>query len=401
MEIIWLNYCYRIHIYPLILCKPQRYHKRIPLSDMLAIVDQSSIRLLCYRTQNGNTMKYRELGNTGIEVSSICLGSMNWGSQNSESEGHIQLDMAVDSGINFIDTAEMYPIPPVEKTYGRTEEIIGTWLANRQDRDKLIIATKIAPPGKNRPWIRGTDNKLDKKNIRQAVDDSLRRLQTDYIDLYQVHWPERFTNYFGQLNYTHNPAKDGTPIEESLEALDEIVKSGKVKHIGVSNETPWGISEYLRVSREKSLPRIVSIQNPYNLLNRTFEIGLSEMAIRDKVGLLAYSPLGFGMLTGKYLNGQNPEGARLTDNPSYKRYMNENGIKMTDAYVTLARKHGLDPAQMCLAFILTKQFVTSVIISASKPEQLKIDIGSVDLELSEEVLKEIESLHFQQPNPCP
>ncbi len=368
---------------------------------MLAIVDQLRIRLLCYRTKKGNTMKYRELGNTGIEVSSVCLGSMNWGTQNTEAEGHAQLDLAVESGINFIDTAEMYPIPPVEETYGRTEEIIGTWLANRQDRDKLIIATKIAPPGKNRPWIRGEDNKLDSKNIRQAVDDSLKRLQTDYIDLYQVHWPERFTNYFGQLNYTHKPERDGTPIEEALEALDEVVKSGKVRYIGISNETPWGVAEYLRVSPEKPLSRIVSIQNPYNLLNRTFEIGLSEIAIREKVGLLAYSPLGFGVLTGKYLNDQKPEGARLTDNEDYKRYTNKIGMKMTEKYVALARKHDLDPAQMSLAFILTKPFVTSVIISASKPDQLKTNISCVDLELPEEVIKEIESLHFQQPNPCP
>jgi aryl-alcohol dehydrogenase-like predicted oxidoreductase len=346
-------------------------------------------------------MKYKKLGNTSIEVSSICLGSMNWGAQNTEAEGHTQLNMAIDSGINFIDTAEMYPIPPVEATYGRTEEIIGTWLAGRKDRDKLIIATKIAPPGKNRPWIRGTDNKLDKKNLQQAVDDSLKRLQTDYIDLYQVHWPERYTNYFGQLNYTHNPDRDGTPIEESLEALDDVVKSGKVRFIGVSNETPWGVAEYLRVSREKSLTRIVSIQNPYNLLNRTFEIGISEIAIREKVGLLAYSPLGFGVLSGKYLNDLKPEGSRLTDNPSYKRYMNDNGIRMTGKYVELAHEFGLEPAQMALAFILTRPFITSIIISASRPDQLKTDIECVDLELPEEVVKKIESLHFQQPNPCP
>jgi aryl-alcohol dehydrogenase-like predicted oxidoreductase len=346
-------------------------------------------------------MKYRELGNTGIEVSSICLGSMNWGSQNTEAEGHTQLDMAIAAGVNFIDTAEMYPIPPVEATYGRTEEIIGTWLAGRADRDKIILASKIAPPGKNRPWIRGADNKLDKKNIYQAVDNSLKRLQTDYIDLFQVHWPERHTNYFGQLNYTHNPDRDGTPIEESLEALDDVIKSGKVRHIGVSNETPWGIAEYLRVSREKSLARIVSVQNPYNLLNRTFEIGMSELAIREKVGLLAYSPLGFGVLTGKYLKDQKPAGVRLTDNPSYKRYQHKNGITMTEKYVQLANEHNLNPAQMCLAFILTRPFISSVIISASNLEQLQCDIDSINLELPEEVIKKIDSMHFQQPNPCP
>jgi aryl-alcohol dehydrogenase-like predicted oxidoreductase len=346
-------------------------------------------------------MEYRQLGRTGIQVSNICLGSMNWGDQNSEVEGHTQMDLAIESGINFIDTAEMYPIPPGPETYGRTEEIIGTWLGKRTDRDKLIIATKIAPPGKNRPWIRGQSNKLDSANILQAVDDSLKRLQTDYIDLYQVHWPERYTNYFGQLNYTHNPNLDGTPIEESLAALDEVVRSGKVRVIGVSNETPWGLAEYLRVAEQNALARIVSVQNPYNLLNRTFEIGMAEIAIREQVGLLAYSPLGFGVLTGKYLNEKKPEHARLTVNESYKRYLNEIGIKMTGRYVKLAQDHGLDPVKMALAFILTREFLTSVIISASTIEQLKTNIDSINIELSKDILKKIDSLHFQQPNPCP
>jgi aryl-alcohol dehydrogenase-like predicted oxidoreductase len=346
-------------------------------------------------------MKYSQLGKTDIQVSNICLGSMNWGDQNSEAEGHAQLNLAVESGINFIDTAEMYPIPPCKETYAKTEEIIGSWLKHRTDRDKLIIATKIAPPGKHRPWIRSKSNKLDRKNIQSAVNDSLKRLQTDYIDLYQVHWPERFTNYFGQLNYTHNPAIDGTPIEESLVALDDIVKTGKVRHIGISNESPWGLSEYLRVSDLKSLARIVSIQNPYNLLNRTFEIGMSEIAIREQVGLLGYSPLGFGVLSGKYLQDLKPHGARLTVNPSYKRYQNDNGIKMTGEYVALAKEHGLDPSQMALAFILTRNFLTSVIIGASTTDQLKSNIASIDVKLSEDVLKRIDSLHFQQPNPCP
>ena len=346
-------------------------------------------------------MKYRELGRTGIQVSSMCLGSMNWGDQNSEAEGHAQLDLAIDSGINFIDTAEMYPIPPGPETYGKTEEIIGTWLNNRSDRDKMIIATKIAPSGKNCPWIRGQSNKLDVKNIQLAVDSSLNRLQTDYIDLYQVHWPERFTNYFGQLNYNHKPDNDGTPIEESLEALNKVVQSGKVRYIGVSNETPWGVSEYLRIAEQKLLARIVSVQNPYNLLNRTFEIGMSEIALREQVGLLAYSPLGFGVLTGKYLNNQKPAKARLTEHESYKRYLNENGMKMTERYVQLAEDNGLDSTQMALAFILTRGFLTSAIISASNTEQLKSNIDSINIELSDDILKKIDSLHFQQPNPCP
>jgi len=346
-------------------------------------------------------MKFRRLGKTNIKVSNICLGSMNWGEQNSEEEGHSQLDLAVESGINFIDTAEMYPIPPESKTYGHTEKIIGTWLKKRSDRDKLIIATKISPPGKNVPWIRGGSNKLDKKNIHQAVDSSLQRLQTDYIDLYQIHWPERFTNYFGQFNYTHNPDLDGTLIEESLTALNEVIRCGKVRHIGISNETPWGMSEYLRVTKAQALTQIVTIQNPYNLLNRTFEVGLSEMSIRENVGLLAYSPLGFGVLSGKYLNQQKPENARLTTYQSYKRYSNENGVKMTERYVNLAKKHGLDPAQMALAFILTRTFLTSVIIGASTIKQLKTNMDCINVNLSDEIIKQIDSLHFQQPNPCP
>lgn len=346
-------------------------------------------------------MDYRRLGRTDIKVSSICLGTMTWGEQNTEAEGHAQLDMAMDAGINFIDSAEMYPIPPREETYGETERILGNWLRRRGNRDKLIIASKICPPGKNRAWIRGQSNRLDRRNIEQAIDSSLRRLHTDYIDLYQVHWPERFTNYFGQLNYTHAPDKDGTPVEETLEALDEMVKVGKVRAIGVSNETPWGVSKYLRVSEQKSLSRIVSVQNPYSLLNRLFEIGMSEIALREQVGLLAYSPLGFGVLSGKYINDARPDNARLTRFDTYKRYLNEPGKRMTERYALLAREYEFDPAQMALAFILTREFLTSVIIGATNLEQLKTNIDSIDVKLPEAVLKAIDSMHFQQPNPCP
>jgi aryl-alcohol dehydrogenase-like predicted oxidoreductase len=346
-------------------------------------------------------MDYRQLGNTDIKVSSICLGTMTWGEQNKEAEGHAQLDVAVDSGINFIDTAEMYPIPPSDKTYGKTEEILGNWLKKHGKREQLIIATKICPPGKHRPWIRGQTNQLDLENIQQAVNASLKRLKTDYIDLYQVHWPERYTNYFGQLNYTHNPDLDGTPIEETLEALDAVVKSGKVRHIGVSNETPWGVSRFIRTAEQKGLSRIVSIQNPYNLLNRIFEIGLAEIAMREKLGLLAYSPLGFGVLTGKYLNDAKPEGARLSRFDTYKRYLNENGIRMTGRYASLAREYKLEPAQLALAFILTRKFLTSVIIGATSLEQLRANIDTVNIKLPKEAIKSIDSLHFQQPNPCP
>jgi len=346
-------------------------------------------------------MKYSELGKTGIKVSKICLGSMTWGDQNTEPEGHAQLDRAIDAGINFIDTAEMYPIPPQQRTYGRTEEIIGTWLASRRNRDKVILATKITPPGKNRPWIRGETNKLDRRNIELAVNASLKRLQTDYIDLYQIHWPERNANNFGQLNYTHLPERDGTPIEETLEALQAMIISGKVRHIGVSNETAWGLNEYLQVAEKNAWGRIVSIQNPYSLLNRTFEINLSEIALREQVGLLAYSPLGFGVLSGKYLHGQQPANARLTLYTGFKRYRNEQAVKITAKYVQLALDHGLQPPQMALAFILTRPFLTSVIIGASSVAQLESNIESLESTLSPQILDQIEALHTEQPNPSP
>lgn len=346
-------------------------------------------------------MQYSELGRTGIKVSKLCLGSMTWGDQNTEQEGHAQLDRAIEAGINFIDTAEMYPIPPQQRTYGKTEEVIGTWLAKRGKRDRIILATKMTPPGKNRPWIRGETNRLDRKNIEVAINNSLKRLQTDYIDLYQIHWPERNANNFGQLNYTHTPEQDGTPIEETLEALDAMVRSGKIRHIGVSNETAWGLSEFLRVSTQKSLSRIVSIQNPYSLLNRIYEIHLSEFAYREQVGLLAYSPLGFGVLSGKYLHGQQPDKARLTLYTGFKRYRNEAAIKMTEKYVQLARDHGLEPTQMALAFVLTRTFLTSVIIGASNVSQLDSNIASLHVSLSAAILQQIDALHAEQPSPSP
>ncbi len=346
-------------------------------------------------------MKYSELGRTGIKVSTLCLGSMTWGNQNTEPEGHAQLDLALDAGINFIDTAEMYPIPPQAATYGRTEEIIGSWHTRRRNRDRFILATKITPPGKNRPWIRGEDNKLDRRNIELAINASLKRLQTDYIDLYQIHWPERNANNFGQLNYTHTPERDGTPIEETLEALDAMIQSGKVRHIGVSNETAWGLNEYLRVSDKRSLARIVSVQNPYSLLNRSFEINMSEIALREQAGLLAYSPLGFGVLSGKYLADQQPENARLTLYSGFRRYLNEQAVSITTKYVQLARDHGLEPTQMALAFVLTRPFLTSVIIGASSTAQLTANIGSLQVQLSADLLQQIEKLHTEQPNPSP
>ena len=346
-------------------------------------------------------MEYNKLGQTDIEVSRICLGTMTWGEQNTEKEAHEQLDYAIESGINFIDVAEMYPVPPREETYGLTESYIGNWLSKRKDRDKIILASKVAAKAEWLPYIRGGQIKLDKKNIVQALEDSLRRLKTDYIDLYQMHWPDRDTNFFGKLAYYHAPEKDGIPIAETLAVLDELVKQGKIRTIGISNETPWGCAEYLRISREKELPRIVSIQNPYNLLNRTFEIGISEFSHREQVGLLAYSPLAFGALSGKYLNNQKHEGARLTLFERFNRYLNPQATKATEAYVNLAKKNDLDPSQMALSYVSSRPFLTSNIIGATSMEQLKVDIESINIELSDDVIKDIESIHEKIPNPAP
>ena len=346
-------------------------------------------------------MEYNKLGQTDIEVSRICLGTMTWGEQNTEKEAHEQLDYAIESGINFIDVAEMYPVPPREETYGLTESYIGNWLSKRKDRDKIILASKVAAKAEWLPYIRGGQIKLDKKNIVQALEDSLRRLKTDYIDLYQIHWPDRDTNFFGKLAYYHAPEKDGIPIAETLAVLDELVKQGKIRAIGISNETPWGCAEYLRISREKELPRIVSIQNPYNLLNRTFEIGISEFSHREQVGLLAYSPLAFGALSGKYLNNQKPEGARLTLFERFNRYLNPQATNATEAYVNLAKKNDLDPSQMALSYVSSRPFLTSNIIGATSMEQLKMDIESINIELSDDVIKDIESIHEKIPNPAP
>ena len=346
-------------------------------------------------------MEYNKLGQTDIKVSQICLGTMTWGEQNTEEEAHKQLDYAIETGINFIDVAEMYPVPPRKETYGLTESYVGNWLSKRKNRDKIVLATKVAAKAEWLPYIRDGQIKLDKKNIVQALDDSLRRLKTDYIDLYQMHWPDRDTNFFGKLAYFHAPEKNGVPISETLAVLDELVKQGKIRMIGISNETPWGCAEYLHISKEKQLPRIVSIQNPYNLLNRTFEIGISEFAHREQVGLLAYSPLAFGALSGKYLNDQKPEGARLTLFERFDRYLNPRATQATEAYVNLAKKNGLDPSQMALSYVSSRPFLTSNIIGATSMEQLKIDIESINVELSNEIIKEIESIHEKNPNPAP
>ena len=346
-------------------------------------------------------MQYTRLPHTDLRISKISLGTMTWGEQNTEADAHAQLDYALDRGVNFIDTAEMYPVPPRAETQGRTEQYIGTWLKARKCRDKVVLATKVVGRGRDMDYIRSGEICLDRRNIALAVSNSLKRLQTDYIDLYQVHWPDRRTNYFGQLGYVARADDEAIPIVETLEALNEQVKAGKIRHIGVSNETPWGLMTYLNIAERLGLPRAVSIQNPYNLLNRSFEIGLSEIAHRENVSLLAYSPLAFGVLTGKYLNGARPAKARLSLFERFQRYNVPEAAVPTLAYVQLAQEYNLDPAQMALAFVNLQPFVGANIIGATSLEQLKSNIASIDVALSDEVLERIEQIHRQQPNPCP
>jgi len=345
-------------------------------------------------------MEFRRLGRSELEVSSLCLGTMTWGEQNSEADAFAQIDRAKAAGINFIDTAEMYPVPPRAETYATTEQYIGSYFKARGDRADWILATKIAGPGNGITHIRDGHPRFDRQQIRTAIDASLRRLQTDWIDLYQLHWPERSTNFFGQLDYRHQES-DFTPLEETLEALDEEVRGGRIRCIGLSNETPWGTMKYLQLAESRGWPRAVSIQNPYNLLNRSFEVGLAEIAIREQCGLLAYSPLAFGMLSGKYENGARPANARITLFQRFARYTNPQAKAACSRYVTLAREHGLDPAQMALAYVTAQPFVTSNIIGATTIEQLAANLASADLKLSAEILAGIEAIHTEQPNPAP
>ncbi|MDR9436458.1 MAG: NADP(H)-dependent aldo-keto reductase, partial [Thiohalophilus sp.] len=322
--------------------------------------------------------------------------------QNTPAEAFEQIEYALEQGVNFIDTAELYSIPPQAKTYGRTEEIIGEWLQKSGRRNEIVLASKIAGPGESWiPHIRGGKTRYNRQYIRQAVDASLQRLQTDYLDLYQLHWPERQTNFFGQLGYQHQFDEDFTPLLETLEALEEQRQAGKIRHVGLSNETPWGVMRFLQLAEQHDLPRMLSVQNPYSLLNRSYEVGLAEIACREHCGLLAYSPLGFGVLSGKYLGGQKPAGARLTRYPDYNRYSNPQAIAATEQYVALAHKHNLDPAQMALAYINSRPFLTSNIVGATDMGQLRSNIASIDLILSDEVLAGIEAIHQQYPNPSP
>jgi aryl-alcohol dehydrogenase-like predicted oxidoreductase len=327
---------------------------------------------------------------------------MNWGQQNTEADAHEQLDYATTHDVNFIDTAEVYPIPPDPEKQGRTETYIGTWLKKTGKRDDLIIASKVGASNaiRTRPHPEGGRTIYDRANILAAIDGTLSRLQTDHIDIYQVHWPERATNFFGPRGFEKLVDENATPIEETLEALAEVIKSGKVRYIGVSNETPWGLTEYLRLARDKGLPRIVTIQNQYDLTNRTFEIGLSEICLREGVGLLPYSPLGGGALSGKYLGGAKPAGARHTlYERNRERYNGAHVQAGIQAYVELAKKHGLDPAQMALAFVNDRPFVTANIIGCTTMEQLKNDIASADLKLSGEVMADIAQVYKFMPDP--
>jgi aryl-alcohol dehydrogenase-like predicted oxidoreductase len=345
-------------------------------------------------------MEYSNLGKTDLLVSKICLGTMTFGRQNNEAEGHEQLNYALSQGVNFIDTAEMYAVPPSKETQGETERIIGTWLKNRTDRDKIVLATKITGPSAM-TYIRNP-LRFDKTSIQTAINGSLQRLQTDYVDLYQLHWPERKVNSFSIRNY---PA--GTEAEwednflETLESLTALVREGKVRHIGVSNETPWGVMRLLQLAAQHGLERLVSIQNPYSLLNRTFEIGLSEVAMRENVGLLAYSPLGFGVLSGKYHGETPPADGRITLFPQYKRYSSERAMTATQQYLDIAAKHNLTGTQLALAFVNSRPFTTATIVGATTLAQLKENIATIEVNLSQQILNEIEKVNDVIPNPAP
>ena len=346
-------------------------------------------------------MNFKKLGNTDLKVSTICLGTMTWGEQNNQKEAFEQMNYALDSGINFFDTAEIYPSPCFEKTYGSTEKIIGNWFKEKKNREQVILASKISGPGLS--WVRNGGPQYSEQNIKKAIEDSLKRLQTDYIDLYQLHWPERKTNFFGRLNYKHQEKEDSwNDFEKILIILEKFIKQGKIRYIGLSNETSWGLSKFLEVSKLKTLPKMMSVQNSYNLLCRTYEIGLAEISIREKSGLLAYSPLAGGFLTGKYRNNNLPENSRQKLFAEYyTRYNKPNASIVIEKYFDIAKKFNLNFAQMAIKFCEIQKFATSIIIGATTMEQLKIDIESVNVNLSEEINKKINDVQIIYPNPCP
>ena len=345
-------------------------------------------------------MKYTTLPNTDIKVSKICLGSMTWGNQNTEAEGHLQLDYAIDQGVNFIDTAEMYPVPATKETQGATSKVIGTWLKKTGNREKVILASKIAGNGDYTAHIRTTG--FSKQSIKDAVDNELERLQTDYIDLFQLHWPERETNTFGVRDYKHNPNDEWKDnFKEVLESLDAVIKEGKIRNIGLSNEKAWGAMRYLEESKLNNLPRPVTVQNAYSLLNRVYEGDMAEVSMRENIGLLVYSPMAFGVLSGKYIKNTAGENSRLKLFPRFARYSSEQATKATQKYLELAEANNMSLAQMSLAFVNQREFVTSNIIGATNLEQLKENIDSVNLYLNDEVLDNIDEIHNVIPNPAP
>jgi aryl-alcohol dehydrogenase-like predicted oxidoreductase len=346
-------------------------------------------------------MEYRQLGRSDLKLSLIGLGTMTFGEQNTEAEAHAQMDYALERGVNFIDAAEMYPVPPRAQTQGRTEQYVGSWLKQGGRRQDVVLATKAAGPADVRGvnHVRGGRTRLNLACLEEALNDSLRRLQTDYVDLYQLHWPDRSTNRFGQLGYRHVDDEQPVPIEETAAALTALVRSGKARYVGVSNETPWGLAQYLEAA-DRGLTRIVSIQNPYSLLNRSFEVGLAEFAVREQVSLIAYSPLAFGTLSGKFLDGARPPAARVTRWARFSRYSGDAAQRATVEYVAVARRHGLDPAQMAIAFVMAQRFVASTLIGATTMEQLKTNLASEALRLPAEVLDELEQVQRRNPNPC-
>ena len=349
-------------------------------------------------------MKYRKLGITDLDVSAICLGTMTFGEQNNQQEGFDQMDYAYEKGVNFFDTAELYAVMPRKETYGKTEEIIGEWFKEKKNRDKIILASKIASKSDGLEWIRDGSKSLgfDKKNMNEAIDESLKRLKTDYIDLYQLHWPERKVPLFGQLDFKYDSSDiDWTPIEEVLENLQSLVKVGKIRYVGLSNETPWGMMKFLEIAKEKNLPRMMSIQNVYSLVNRVFDIANSEVSLRENCGLLAYSPLAGGRLSGKYIGNKKPKNSRYTLWPRrFSRHHTQRGELAIEKYFNLSKKYGITPSAFANAFVNNRPFVTSNIIGATSMKQLKENIDSIDISLSKEALKDIQDIHIFDPNPC-
>ena len=345
-------------------------------------------------------MKYKKLGTTDLDVSLICLGTMTWGTQNSEKDAFEQMDYAVTQGINFFDTAELYSVPPTSESFGKTEVMIGNWFEKRKNRDKIILASKVAGPGCD--WIRGGGNNFDEKKIGEAIDGSLKRLKTDYIDLYQLHWPERSTNFFGRRDYLFNN-KEGNwnSFESILEALEKYIKSGKIRHIGMSNETPYGLSRFLEISKNKGAPRMMSVQNPYNLVNRTYEIGMSEISIREKCGLLVYYPLAAGGLSGKYRNGKMPKDSRMALFKGWERHLNPLAMQAYDKYFKLAKDFNLTMVQLAQSFVNSRPFVTSNIIGATTMDQLKENVESINIEFTDDMVDRVNEIHNNNPNPSP